>query len=277
MYTITITITFYSNPMRREIFSFLLKATYVFVLFILAMFGTGLIVYYTTVKPAIEENNEPYERTFSIEGEVERKVTPDTAVITVGLVEEGSDIVLLQNTVSESINNAIESIKSAGLDENNIQTSGYDLTSKRDSSGNRIDSYILSSSLRVTLDNTSPEDNLVNDVISAASTAGLNEVRNLQFLVKNQDELLEEMKLEAIDVAKEKGEKQADKAGLKLGKILDVNEYGSYEPYYLGSNDNVATREIALDEAASSAPKEIQIQPGEFDISVSVTVVWELR
>ncbi|KKQ36107.1 MAG: Orf1 protein [candidate division WS6 bacterium GW2011_GWA2_37_6] len=260
--------------MKKELLKFGAKATFVFFLVVFAMLASSVFFYEFVVKPADEDSS--VDKTYSVQGYATRKVTPDTATITVGTILEDTNIVNLQNKANEKVSKAITDIKALGIKEEDIQTSEYSVEPDYDSAGERIIGYKINISVKVTIKNTNPEDNLVSDVMSKAIAAGLNEVRNLAYSVEDEENILEELKLEAIDKAKEKAEEQSDRAGLKLGDVTNVVESGYYPIY--GYDTGVLREESAeASPDSTDSGSSIQIQPGQFELSSYVTVTFEIK
>ena len=73
----------------------------------------------------------------------------------------------------------------------------------------------------------------------------------------------------AIEQAKQKAAEMAKNSGLKLGKVIDVQEssYNNYPiPYVMG--------ETVLSKAASAAP---DIQAGEQEVTSTVSLTYKVR
>ena len=114
---------------------------------------------------------------------------------------------------------------------------------------------------------------MTGKVITAASEANLNEVRSLSFVIENKEAILEELKLEAIDDAKSKKDVIANTAGLKLGDLVDISFNGD-KPYYYVYDEagSLSTTKSPSSESAS----DITIQPGTNELSVTVTLYYEI-
>ena len=95
--------------------------------------------------------------------------------------------------------------------------------------------------------------------------AGANQAGGVQFLVEDQDTLLNSARAEAVGKAKERATLYAEAAGVSLGPIIEITEGGGR-----GGPSPMFTRNAAALEAAP-------IASGEQDLSVSVTITWALK
>lgn len=254
------------RELLRQFLVYASKATYVFVLVILTVVISGAI---------LNNMESSYDDTFSVEGTAKRDVKPDTINLTVGVITEGNDIIKMQDAGNKKINDTVAELKDLGISEDKIQTSVFSLTPTYDYTGNtsKIVGYTLNIELAVEVAATE-EGNAAGDVIQIATDNGLNEVRSLQYSLSNQEDVLEELKLEAIADAKAKKDDLADAAGLRLGKLKTISDYGSYYPMSYRSNDLLLAEASA---GAEDADTKIQVQTGTSELSISVTLIYEIK
>lgn len=255
----------------QSFLQFAVKSLFVFILVI------GVVVIATLLFFRQAQKSLNIDTTFSVSGTSERLVTPDIAEITIGAYVEGKDISEIQKQATEKINKASDAVKNLDIPEEDVQTVNYNLTpvNKKDSS--TIESYTVNVAIKVTVRNTDPKDEMVGKVIDAATTAGLNEVRSLYFKVDNEEDILDELKLEAIADAKERSTSLAKESGIKLGKVLNMNE--GYTPYYYddyatGFGESAASPEIAV---GKDVARSLTVQPGQFELSSTITLIYEIK
>jgi uncharacterized protein len=257
---------YYARNTLKGLVSFGLKSLMVFGL-VIATFLISISFFVNRVTKETPTNN------FTVSGTAKRYVAPDTAEITIGTIVEGINVNTVQTDATKKINAAVDAVKALGIEEKDIQTSGFNLTPKRNSDSD-ITGYSIDITIKVTVRNVQPKDEKVGKVVSAGTDSGLNEVRSLNFSIEDQEKILDELKLEAIDDAKSRANELADKSGLRLGELKNVSD-SSYYPYYYGS----ANYEMAADSVKSTAPATapVQVQPGQYELSSSVTLTYEIR
>jgi len=107
----------------------------------------------------------------------------------------------------------------------------------------------------------------IGEIIEKATSAGANDVGQLQFTIDNEEELKKQARTQAIDKAKAKAQEMASQLDVKLGKVVSFNE-SFYLPYY----DNA----IYMQEAVGKGGSAPDIQTGENKITVSVSIVYEI-
>jgi uncharacterized protein YggE len=112
----------------------------------------------------------------------------------------------------------------------------------------------------------------VGGIISNVVERGVNQTSGLSFTVDDDelDEFRNEAREKAFQAAKEKAERMARAAGVKLGDIISFSEYvGGFGP--------VPMFETALGKGGGGAPFEPSIQPGSAEIIVNANITYSLR
>jgi uncharacterized protein YggE len=205
---------------------------------------------------------------FTAGGEGKVLAKPDTAEVTIGLEKSGSSITSLQNEVNTATNKLVADLKKLGVEEKYIRTASYNLSPNYDwSTGRqRITGYTLSVRLAVKTKNLDK----INEVIDTATIDGANQIYGLNLTVDEEKmrELQKQAREIAIKEAKQKAEELARPAGIHLGKIINVSENLTtpWEPRPLYNLEKAP--------AAGGAPTEIQ--PGEAEVRVQVTLSYQV-
>lgn len=259
------------HPSVKEIFVFYSKAIFVFLLTSLVIaFG---IWYYDQTDDEVQTRD-----TVAIEGTASREVTPDIVEITVGAYLEGNDPIQLQNDANTAVNDATSRIIALGIEEENIRTSNYSLNNQYDFyNSNETEEYFIDVTFQITITNlpNRSDSNIVGDVLAEAAGANLNQVRGLYYDISNRNEILEELELEAIDDAKNRKNDIEDASDVQLGDVVDI-VLGSGGGFYPYGRDDFATFDSAVPEAAPQVDTPIEVQPGQDELSVRVTVYYEV-
>lgn len=256
----------------RVIVLFGAKATYVFALVVAAIVIAGVIFTNSLKEVQSDVNNN---RTYSVEGYAKKDVVPDTAQVTLGVVLEGQSTVEIQKRATDSYNKVIDALKASGVAETDIKTQNYTVRTTYDIETGKNSGYAIDLALVITVRDTNPESKKVSDVIRVAGENGFNSINNLNFYLDDTNAVRDQLKEEAIKDAKARAEKQAAIAGLKLGKVVTMfdnyyDPYVSNEPYY-----GMEASAKAGDAMAEPMPN-VQIQPGQTEVQVTVTVEYEL-
>ncbi len=204
--------------------------------------------------------------TFSVTGEGKATAAPDIAVAGVGVQAQGPTVKQAQQELNRAINKVTEAIKKVGVEAKDIQTSAYNLNPTYDyrEGRGRITGYQASSNLTVKV----REIEKANQVIDAATTSGANQVGGVSFDIDDKTKVENEARQKAVIEAKKKAEEAAKIAGFRLGRVINYSEN-------FGSGPRPIPMLAKTDMVVSGAPT--QIEPGTNEITVSVTLSYEIR
>lgn len=205
---------------------------------------------------------------FTVTGEGKSTAVPDVAVITAGVQTQGSTVKQVQDEVNRKSNAIIDGIKKLGVDAKDIQTSNYSVHPTYDYSTNtqRITGYQGNSTLTIKV----RQMEKTNSVIDAATAGGANQVSGVSFEVSDKAKAENEARELAVSEAKKKAETAAKAAGFSLGRVINYSENMGGQPpmpYY------------ARMDAAMGIPEKVatQVEPGSSEITVSVSLSYEIR
>lgn len=202
--------------------------------------------------------------TFDASGDGKVVVIPDQAVVSMGVQEVGSNLKQVQEQVNVKMAKLGKELKSLGIDEKDIKTTGYNYYPDYQNR-NRYTAHASVSVVVKDLEQLSP-------VLDMVGLLGLDNVSGPSFELSDKlmEETTKEARKMAIDKAKAKAEELADLAGMRLGRIVNVvegNMGGRPVPMY-------AQAEIMMDKAsAPSTPAPVE--PGSSEVSVNVILSYE--
>lgn len=208
------------------------------------------------------------EKQTVVSGEGKVFVKPDVAIVAISVKTEAlrSDEAVRQN--NEKMNAIIKAVKNLGVDEKDIKTTAYNLYpvyDYTDKTGRTLDGYSLDQQITVKVRNFEK----ISSVLDKATANGANDVSNLQITVDDPEASKAEARKLAIEQAKQKAVEMAKNSGLKLGKVIDVQE-NFYDNYPVSYEAEGAT----LRKAVSVAP---DIEAGEQEITVTVSLTYSVK
>ncbi len=207
---------------------------------------------------------------FTVEGTGEATAIPDTAMVNVGVSKNSATVTQAQEQVNTIINQITSDIKKLGIEEKDIKTVNYSVNPNYDytSGSQKINGYMVNADVQVKI---KPVER-ANQVIDIATKAGATDVGNVQFILNDEKkkELEEQARKEAIAEAKTKAENLAQSAGIRLGRIVDIQESGS--PYYQAPVAAYGAKQLG---GAGGEMMETQINPGENKITSNVSISYE--
>ena len=211
----------------------------------------------------------------SVSGEAETDVMPDEVVIRLSVVTEGKEAESVQDENTEEVNNVIEALKKAGVKEDEIETTGYNLYPWKEYDymlKKQVDKgYRLTQTITLTVGDVEK----TGEYLTIAVKSGINQVDNINFQLsdKLEKEVKDALVAEATTNAKEKAKTLAKNLDIKVGKAISVSETNYYVPrYYAGGFDEEeAVEMVSMDFA--SAPK---ISPENVEVTLGINVDFEI-
>ena len=196
-------------------------------------------------------------------------VESDLAVVTVGVREASTDVLVAQSTVNEKIATIKQALLEAGAKESEINTDSINIYANYDYSDNTevIVGYTANNTLSV---RTTDIDN-VGALIDAAFAAGANTLDNVQFTVQDDSEAREQALTKAVEDARRKAEVLAAAAGLQIASIESIAESGVYT---YDSMRNYAMMDEATTESGGAGTL---VQAALVSVDASVSMEFELQ
>ena len=210
-------------------------------------------------------------RTFSVNAEGKVVVSPDIAKLSFSVVSEGPDPEKLADENNKKMNEAIAFVKEQGIEEKDVKTTQYNLSPRYSYDRQTGKSYIYSYELTQTIFVKIRDFAKIGKILAGLPEYGINQISSISFEVDEPENYLAEARTEAFQKAKEKADKMAKDARVKLGRIINFGEYQGgtvprYEALGIGGGETLAK---------SITPPSIE--PGSQEITVQVTVTYEIR
>ncbi len=224
----------------------------------------------------INEGPFPQPRQIMVDGQGKSTVIPNIAQTSFSVVSEGLTPSQVQTDGNKKMNDVVNYLKTNGVEEKDIQTTGYYLNPKyyypNNSSGyvssGTIIGYTLTQTISVKIRDMAKAGELVSGVVSL----GVNQTTGISFTVDDDKlkELKNEARVKAFSEARQKAESMARAAGVKLGDVVSFSE-NNYVPYMDTSSA------YGRGGGGGAAAPAVQIEPGTQEISVSVNITYELK
>jgi uncharacterized protein YggE len=203
--------------------------------------------------------------TIAVTGHGKVEGTPDLATVTLGVEtrDPSAQAALARN--NDEAQKLIDTLKSKGVAEKDIQTSNLGINPNFDKDGHITD-YTVSNTVTVKLRDMAK----AGETIDAAAGAVGNDVRmqGVMFSIDDTSALVAKARTDAVKQALAEGHQLADAAQVQLGAIQKIDDTATNKPYPLMFNGADATS--ALHAAA------VPIQTGTQELTVDVTVVFAI-
>lgn len=210
----------------------------------------------------------------AVNGRGEVTTAPDTAFVNAGVTTNAATAREALTANTKSMADLIATLKAAGIDPKDIQTSGFSVNPQyvypdKDADGNtpppRITGYQVQNGVNVEVRKLADLGTILDKIV----TVGANTINNVSFSVDDTSRLLQEARKAAFADAKSKAQTYADAAGISLGKILSISE----------DQTSDAPRPPMMMKAmmAEAAPAPVPVEAGQLNYDVDVSVSWELK
>jgi uncharacterized protein len=209
--------------------------------------------------------------TISITGSAEKEIPSDESRISLAVENTNANPNIVRKNNADKMNTIINVLKQAGLSNENITTSNYQVTPNYDYENSNYDKIISYTALNKIELKTSTNTN-ISKFVDLAVNNGANRVENIDFVIskKTLDENSMELLKDAFRNAKQKAEILGTEGNFTITGIkkIDTSSEGGYTPpVYL--YDNYAG------EAGEKMPSpSTQIIPQKNKITVTLPVIF---
>jgi uncharacterized protein len=210
----------------------------------------------------------------SISGTGEVAAAPDMAFVTSGVTSQGATAAEALAANTAAMNELIATLKAAGIEARDIQTSGFSVnpnyvySDARDANGYQLPPKISGYQVYNTVNVRVRDLATLGAVLDKAVTVGANTINGVTFSVADPAPLYDEARKLAFADARKKAQLYADVADEKLGDIESISESQGY-------NQPQPQMMRAVADSAAAAP--VPIESGELTFSIDVQVAWELE
>jgi uncharacterized protein YggE len=214
-----------------------------------------------------------YAGTITIDGMGEVRAAPDMAVINSGVTTQGATAREALDANSAAMAELVATLKEAGIEARDIQTSGFSVnpnyvySDDRDGNGYSLPPKINGYQVMNTVTVAVRDLPALGSILDKAVTVGANTINGVTFSVADPSEIYNEARRAAFADARDKAELYAATADSSLDELLSISESQSFNqpqpmPMYA----------MRADAEAASVP----VEAGELSFSINVTVQWEL-
>ena len=200
-------------------------------------------------------------------------VTPDIATLRIG-VETGDETVgEAMSEAAASMQAVIDSLAAAGIDEEDIQTLTFNVSTQYEWNDTLRRSEMVGFTVTNTVRATVRELAAIADIIDGAVQAGGDNARvdGLSFSVDDTEDAERQARELAMEAARKQAGQLASLAGVELGEAFFISESGA-APIGQDTPEMARTTSMFADEEAASTP----ILAGESDIVIYVRVGYEI-
>jgi uncharacterized protein YggE len=223
-------------------------------------------------RPALAEDSvliRPAERTITITATGMVEVIPDEVTVTLGVRTEAQTAKAALEANSAAMRPIIDTLKGAGIEDKDIQTSNFSIQPSYDYSQNgkppKLVGHTVSNLVHVKLHDTKRLGVVLDKVVALGS----NEVSTIEFSSSKAEGMRDEARKKAVENAKRMADIYTKAAGVELGQVLSISE-GEVE-----QGPRPMPMRAAVAKASPGGPPPIEA--GEQSLQAQVTIVWAIK
>ena len=200
-------------------------------------------------------------------GEGVVQATPDRAWVTVSAESRAASPRDAQRKNADAMKPVHDRLRAAGIPEDAIKTTVYDLQPDWDYSNNRrvLRGYVARNTIDVRIDDADRVGELLEMVVNAGATA----VENIRFDLKDRERLAREALRLAVADARARATAAAAGAGMMVDRIIRIDEQGISAPPIPLRREN-----LQVDAVAATRPP---VAVGSMEVRAHVTVTTLLK
>ena len=209
------------------------------------------------------------QETISVSATGRTQTIPNVAKITATVETKNSNLETARRENEEKVEGVIAKLKDLGIDEKDIQTQSI--------SGGPGEIMIYpppprqptTNQFSTTIEVTIRNFEIADEAISALTQNGATNLYgpNLTLDEKAQEDAKSRAREDAVEDARQKATQLAQLSGRKLGKAVKIQEQG----------DIIFPQPFLAQSEADLKQKASQIQPGQNDVTISLSVDFELK
>jgi uncharacterized protein YggE len=209
---------------------------------------------------------EQPDRVIRVSGEGVATAAPDTATIHTGVVSRADSATEAIAANNKAMTEVLATLKKHGVPEDEVQTSHFNVrpVHERDDDGRvlpAIAGYEVSNQVRVRVGKLDE----LGKVLDAVVKAGSNRVSGIEFGVSDPTAALDKARRQAVADAKHRAGVLAQEAGVKVGRVVSIQEQSLQRP-----QPEFRARGLAAD--AASVP----VATGREEFRVTVQMVYAI-
>jgi uncharacterized protein YggE len=231
----------------------------------------------------------PTSALLSLTAEGRSNRVPDLAVFSSGVVTNGVTAAEALGANSRQMDRVVAALKRSGIADRDIQTSAISLSPRWNNpeveaqriaretrqpyvpptEPPRIIGYEARNSVQVRVRRLGEMGKIIDTLVAA----GANEVNGPSFTLDDQKTAMDEARIEAVAVGRERAELYAKAAGMRVVRLLSMSEGGGYYPV---QQIFVSGMRAERGGAPPPPPPPAPVSPGELTLGTSLSMQFEL-
>ena len=204
----------------------------------------------------------------SVSAQADATRVPDVATISAGVVTQAADANAAMRANADQMAKVMAAIKAAGIAERDIQTAGISVHPQYRYAENQppaITGYQASNTVSLKVRDIAK----LGQVLDALVASGANQVNGPAFEVDEPEAAYDEARRAALAKAQARARMYADALGLRVRRIVSIDEGGGFQP-------PMPMPMMAMARAEKSVAYDTAVSPGETTLAANLSVVFEL-
>jgi uncharacterized protein YggE len=238
-------------------------------LFLLVFTAFGVVLVVNNIKES-KYIGHTEANTLLVSGEGRVFAKPDIGQVDLSVVTQGSAVAAAVTENNNKMNKITQALKEMGIKEDDLKTANYNINPNYQYSQGKstISGYEINQTLQVKIRDL----NKTSQILEKAASLGANQVGSLSFTIDDKEALKEQAKKQAVEKAKKKAEEMQKEFGIRLGRMINFNEYESGStPDYNGAYG------IGGGGGMERSVPTPQIQTGQNEIVMTVDLTYEVE
>ena len=222
-----------------------------------------------TAAPALADDGDAQFRatTLNLTAQGEIHVAPDMATITLGVNEQAPSAQAAMAANATHMTAVTAALRRQGVADRDIQTSNLNLNPQyqyADGQPPRLTGYQAVNEVSVTVRDLAK----LGGVADAVVEAGANQVSGIAFGLSDPAAAEDQARRAAVKALAAKAALYAEATGYRVVRLVNLSEGGGYTPQ--------PPRPLAMMRMAAAAEAPTPVEPGEVQVRIEVTGMYEL-
>jgi len=212
----------------------------------------------TVIMPDSEDNR------IHVTGMATVTTSPDIAITQIGVQTFNKEVEPAVDENNRKTDAVIAALRSQGVADKDIRTTSFNIYPQRDYKENTYE--VVGYQVNNTVSATLRDLDSVGKTLQLTIAAGANNISGISFTLDDPEPFRDEARTKAVEDARRRAEGMAEAAGIELGKVISISE-SSYSGYVVARGESY---DVAM------AKEEVPIEPGELELTVQVSMVFEI-
>ena len=231
---------------------------------ILTGFSVALTHAATTANPSTSQNSAQ-AGTITVVGTASEDVSPDSAVISAGVLTKGSTAAQAEQRNNQAMKKVMMALEKDQIPASDIQTQWYNLNPNYGKPGANGQQSIVGFTTNNNVSITVKELAKVGSVVDLLVKYGANQINNVSYTVSNPSKFQQSLYALALDNARSQAQSIAKKLGVTITGVSSVDasqQNAGIFPIFAASSNAMASSAV--------------LSPGTQSISTSLKVVYTI-